>query len=89
MTADYRLDVPAGFDDSADEDGQVHAMARRLFSATTAAEVFGKAQRWIAQQQIFVVDVSWNRMHDEPEPYVLSVYFTFEPEPAESQTAGS
>ncbi|GAA1652685.1 hypothetical protein [Actinoplanes couchii] len=81
MTSDYTLDVPEDFDDSTDEDGQVHPVARRIFTADTAAEVFGKAQTWIAANQVFLVDVSWNWMHDEPEPFMLSVYFTFEPTP--------
>lgn len=82
MDSGYRIDVPAGFDDSMDDDGQVHAIARRLFSAASAAEVFEKARRWTAQHKVFVVDVSWDWMHDEPEPFVLSVYFTFEAESA-------
>ena len=40
-------------------------MARLMFSGNTAAEVF-------------LVDVSWSHMHDEPEPYYLTIYFTFE-----------
>jgi hypothetical protein len=77
MDSDYCIDVPQGFDDS-DDDAQVHPMARRLFSAHTAAEVFAKAQRWVSEHEVFLVDVSWNWAHDEPEPFTLSVYFTFE-----------
>ena len=77
MDSDYCIDVPRGFDDS-DDDAQVHPMARRLFSGRTAAEVFGKAQHWVSEQEVFLVDVSWNWAHDEPEPCTLSIYFTFE-----------
>ncbi|GGV38597.1 hypothetical protein GCM10010182_73620 [Actinomadura cremea] len=27
---------------------------------------------------VFVVDVSWDCMHDEPEPFSLSLYLTFD-----------
>jgi hypothetical protein len=33
------------------------------------------------------MDVSWDWMHDEPEPFVLSVYFTFEADPDEGQSS--
>jgi len=79
MDSGYRISVPAGFDDSGDDEGQVHAIARRLFTATSAAEVFDKARRWVARHDVFVVDVSWDWMHDEPEPFVLSLYFSFAP----------
>lgn len=62
-------------------------MARRLFTAETAADVFGKAGRWIARHNVRVADVSWDLMHDEAEPFVLSVYFTFEIEPDGAQLA--
>jgi hypothetical protein len=77
MDPDYCIDVPPGFDDS-DEEGQVHPMARRLFAARTAAEVFAKAHDWVSRHDVFLVDVSWNWFHDEPEPFMLSVYFSFE-----------
>ncbi|MFV2172946.1 hypothetical protein ACFHW2_23075 [Actinomadura sp. LOL_016] len=74
--------MPPGFDDSGDEDGQVHPVARRLFCARTTAEVFAKAQQWVSRHDnVFVVDVSWDYMHDEPEPFSLSLYLTFELEP--------
>ncbi|MCC3650449.1 hypothetical protein LIX60_02830 [Streptomyces sp. S07_1.15] len=71
------LDVPEGFDDS-DAESQVHPMARKLFSATTAAGVFGKAQEWVREHNVRLVDVSWDFLYDEDEPYCLNVYFTFE-----------
>ncbi|TJZ57020.1 hypothetical protein FCH28_05970 [Streptomyces piniterrae] len=74
------LDVPEGFDDS-DADSQVHPMARKLFSASTAAGAFGKAQEWVGEQSLLVVDVSWDYAWGEDEPYTLSVYFTFELDP--------
>jgi hypothetical protein len=77
MDPDYCIDVPAGFDDS-DEEGQVHPVARRLFAARTAAEVFAKAQQWVGEHNVFLNDVSWNWAYDEPEPFTLSIYFSFE-----------
>ena len=74
------LDVPEGFDDSGAEN-QVHPVARKLFPATTAAGAFRKAGEWVAEQDVFLVDVSWDFMHDEDEPFVLSVYFVFEAAP--------
>jgi hypothetical protein len=74
------LDVPEGFDDT-DAESQVHPMARKLFPATTAAEAFGKAQEWVAEHQVFLVDVSWDFAHGEDQPYTLSIYFMFELEP--------
>jgi hypothetical protein len=76
----YCIDVPPGFDDS-DDDSQVHPMARRMFTGHTAAEVFAKAQDWVSQHSVFLVDVSWNWAQDEPQPFILSVYFTFELDP--------
>ncbi|WP_216591012.1 hypothetical protein [Streptomyces brasiliscabiei] len=80
---DLCLSVPRGFDDS-DAETQVHPMARKLFPAVTAADAFRKAQEWVAEHDVFLVDVSWDFAHDEDEPCTLSVYFTFEPEPEES-----
>ncbi|MFD7894113.1 hypothetical protein ACFV0C_08585 [Streptomyces sp. NPDC059568] len=77
------LDVPEGFDDT-DAETQVHPMARKLFTGTTAAEVFRKAHEWVAEQKVFLVDVSWDFMHDEDEPCTLSVYFTFELDPEDA-----
>ncbi|MEV0936639.1 hypothetical protein [Streptomyces phaeochromogenes] len=77
------LDVPEGFDDS-DAESQVHPMARKLFPATTAAEAFGKAQEWVGENQVFLIDVSWDFAYDEDEPYTLSVYFTFELDPEDA-----
>lgn len=86
------LEVPEGFDDS-DAESQVHPMARKLFPATTAAGAFGKAQEWVRDHNVRLVDVSWDFLYDEDEPHVLSVYFTFEPDPEEdpeeSPRAGS
>ena len=80
MDPRYCIDVPPGFDDS-DDDAQVHPMACRLFGARTAAEVFAKAGQWVSEHDVFLVDVSWNWRHDEPEPFLLAVYFTFELDP--------
>ncbi|WP_329174660.1 hypothetical protein [Streptomyces sp. NBC_01477] len=78
--AGHCLDVPEGFDDS-DAENQVHPVASRFFTATTAAEVFKRAHEWVAEQKIFLVDVSWDFLHDEDEPYSLRIYFTFEFDP--------
>jgi hypothetical protein len=90
MDSDYCIDVPDGFDDSAD-DAQVHPMARRLFSARTAAGVFEKAHHWVSEHKVFLVDVSWNWAHDEREPFILAVYFTFErdADAADQEAAGA
>ncbi|MFC8664242.1 MULTISPECIES: hypothetical protein [Streptomyces] len=77
------LDVPEGFDDT-DAESQVHPIARKLFPATTAAEAFGKAQEWVGENQVFLLDVSWDFAYDEDEPYTLSIYFTFELEPEDA-----
>ncbi|MFE6489270.1 hypothetical protein ACFVGN_40950, partial [Streptomyces sp. NPDC057757] len=63
---------------------QVHPMARKLFTATTAAEAFGKAQAWVGEHDVFLIDVSWDFAHDEDEPCTLSIYFTFELEPEDA-----
>jgi hypothetical protein len=83
LDPDLCLDVPEGFDD-ADAESQVHPIARKLFPATTAAEAFGKAQEWVGENQVFLLDVSWDFAYDEDEPYTLSIYFTFELEPEEA-----
>jgi hypothetical protein len=89
MNPQYCIDVPPDFDDS-DDDAQVHPMACRLFAARTPAEVFAKAQQWVSGHNVFLVDVSWNWAHDEPEPFILAVYFTFERDPeAEDEPAGA
>ncbi|MDX2602847.1 hypothetical protein PV330_22925 [Streptomyces caniscabiei] len=77
LDPDRCLTVPEGFDDS-DAESQVHPMARKLFLATTAADAFRKAHEWVGAHDVFLVDVSWAHAHDEPEPYVLAIYFTFE-----------
>ncbi|MFD4899851.1 hypothetical protein [Streptomyces sp. NPDC056844] len=77
---DLCLEVPEGFDDT-DADSQVHPMARKLFFATTAAGAFGKAQEWVGEHNIRLADVSWDHLYDEDEPYMLGIYFTFEPDP--------
>lgn len=76
------VDVPQDFDDS-DAETQVHPIARKLFLATTAADAFRKVQEWLAEQHVRVVDVSWDRLYGEDEPYVLTVYFIFELDPEE------
>lgn len=48
LDPNFCLHVPEGFDDS-DADTGVHPMARKLFVATTAAEVFKKAHEWVHQ----------------------------------------
>ncbi|MGP3977963.1 hypothetical protein ACTWQF_28890 [Streptomyces sp. 8N114] len=83
LDPDLCLDVPEDFDDS-DAESQVHPIARKLFPATTAAGAFRKAQEWVGDHNVFLVDVSWDYFHDEDEPYTLSIYFTFELEPEDS-----
>ncbi|MEW2401045.1 hypothetical protein [Streptomyces sp. NPDC046862] len=83
LDPDLCLDVPEDFDDT-DAESQVHPMARKLFSATTAADVFGEAQEWVGEHDVFLVDVSWDYAHDEDQPYTLSIYFTFEQGPEDS-----
>jgi hypothetical protein len=86
---DYSIIVPPGFDDS-DDEAQVHPMARRLFPGRTPAEVFAKAQQWVGKHDLTVVDVSWKSWHDEPDPFTLAVYFTFEYNPyEEDEPAGA
>ncbi|MEE1939316.1 hypothetical protein V1L54_07800 [Streptomyces sp. TRM 70361] len=77
------LDVPEGFDDS-DAETQVHPVARKLFHATTAAGVLRKAAEWVEGREVFLVDTSWDFLHDEDEPYWLSVYFGFEQDSEDS-----
>ncbi|MYU14945.1 hypothetical protein GTZ78_30745 [Streptomyces sp. SID8361] len=77
------LEVPEGFDDS-NAESQVHPMARKLFPAKTAADALRKASEWVAEYNVFLVDVSWDFAHDEEEPYTLSAYFTFERAPEET-----
>jgi hypothetical protein len=89
MDPDYCIIVPPGFDDS-DDEAQVHPIARRLFPGRTPAEVFAKAQQWVGEHDVTLVDVSWNSAHDEPEPFTLAVYFMFEYNPyTEDEPAGA
>ncbi|MEU2719933.1 hypothetical protein ACFW4X_09670 [Streptomyces smyrnaeus] len=83
LDPDLCLEVPEGFDDSDAETG-VHPIARKLFHGTTAAEVFRKAQEWVGEQDVFLVDVSWDYLHDEDEPYWLTIYFRFELDPEDA-----
>lgn len=83
LDPDFCLDVPEGFDDADAETG-VHPMARKLFLATTAADVFRKAHEWVGEHDVRLADVSWDYMYDEDEPYVLSIYFTFELDPEDA-----
>ncbi|MFC9228864.1 hypothetical protein ACFTZI_07820 [Streptomyces decoyicus] len=83
LDPNFRLDVPEGFDDSDAETG-VHPIARKLFPGATAAEAFRKAHEWLREQNIRLVDVSWTVLGGEDEPYTLSIYFTFEPDPEDS-----
>ncbi|MEU6216343.1 hypothetical protein ABZ845_02295 [Streptomyces sp. NPDC047022] len=79
----FCLDVPEGFDDS-DAETCVHPMARKLFVAPTAADAFEKASGWVREQKVRLVDVSWDCLHGEDEPYCLSIYFTFEADPEDA-----
>jgi hypothetical protein len=89
MDPDYCITVPPGFDDS-DDEAQVHPVARRMFPGRTPAEVFAKAQQWVGEHDVTIGDVSWNWAHDEPEPFTLAVYFTFEYNPyEEDEPAGA
>ncbi|MGP8296669.1 hypothetical protein ACTPOK_01595 [Streptomyces inhibens] len=83
LDPNFCLDVPGGFDDSDAETG-VHPIARKLFLGATAAEAFRKAHEWLLEQSIRLVDVSWTVLDGEDEPYTLSIYFTFEPDPEDT-----
>ncbi|WP_274523004.1 hypothetical protein [Saccharothrix sp. ALI-22-I] len=37
----------------------------------------------MSAHNVFLVDVSWDFTENEAEPYVLTIYFNFEPEPDE------
>lgn len=74
------LDVPASFDDAGAE-AQVHPIARLMFSAQTNAEAFDKAQQWLRDHKVTVVDVSWHYWTGESEPLTSSIYFQFDDEP--------
>ncbi len=54
------ITVPPGFVDSddSDDEAQVHPMARRLFPGRTPAEVFAKAQQWVGEHEVRLVDVA-------------------------------
>ncbi|MFJ7047521.1 hypothetical protein ACIQVC_29570 [Streptomyces sp. NPDC101112] len=77
LNPSYCLDVPKDFDDS-EEDSQVHPMARKFFLGTSAAQVFSRAQAWVGEHDVRVIDVSWDHLSGEDEPLCLSVYFVFE-----------
>ena len=70
-------DVPADFDDSADPEGQVHAIARRVFSGPTNVAVFAKVQQWLGRYEVLLIDVSCDYMFGEPDPVSVSIYFRF------------
>ncbi len=74
---DLCLEVPEGFDDS-DAESQVHPIARKMFMARTTAGAFGKVQEWVRENDVFLIDVSWDYMYDEEEPCTLTIYFRFE-----------
>ncbi|MFL1381703.1 hypothetical protein [Nocardiopsis protaetiae] len=71
------IEVPADFDDSGSE-SQVHPIARKMFFGRTNAEVFRKAQLWAAEQNVHLLDAAWDELFGEADPYVLTIYFTFE-----------
>ncbi|HJE58434.1 MAG TPA: hypothetical protein K8V84_07965 [Nocardiopsis listeri] len=71
------IEVPADFDDSAAE-SQVHPTARKMFFGKTNAEVFRKAQLWANEQSVHLLDAAWDELLGEDDPYVLTVYFSFE-----------
>ncbi len=54
-----------------------------LFLGASAAHVFSKAHAWVSEHDVRIADVSWDFLDGEDEPHCLSVYFTFEPQPAE------
>ena len=70
-------DVPADFDDSTDPEGQVHAIARRVFTGTTNVDVFAKAQAWLSSYDVLLIDLSCDYLHDEPAPVCVTLYFRF------------
>jgi hypothetical protein len=79
---DLCLDVPEGFDDT-DAESQVYPVARKMFLSATAAEAFRKAYEWVGEHKVRLIDVSWDMLDDEDEPYALSIYFGFELDPEE------
>lgn len=70
-------DVPPDFDDSDDAEGQVHAVARRVFLGGSNVEVFAKAQRWLSTYRVLLLDLSCDYLIDEPEPVSVTIYFRF------------
>lgn len=72
---DLCLEVPEGFDDS-DARSQVLSIARKMFMARTVAGAFGKVQKWVGENDVFLIDVSWAYLYDEDEPYTLTIYFS-------------
>ena len=71
------VDVPVGFDDSADTEGQVHAIARRMFLGATNVEVFAKLQQWLSRYEVLLIDMSCDYLQGEPTPVAVTVYFRF------------
>lgn len=80
MNPDRFLELPLSFDDLDDPEGQVHPIARRVFGASSPAEVFDKVRRWLVAHEAHrprILDVRWDHLQDETKPYWLSVNLTF------------
>ena len=69
--------IPPDFDDSADPEGQVHAIARRMFTGTTNVEVFTKIQQWLSKYEVLLIDMSCDYMFGEAAPVAATIYFRF------------
>ncbi len=69
--------VPVDFDDSDDPEGQVHAVARRVFLGATNADAFARAERWLSTYRVLLLDLSCGYLFDEPEPVSVTIYFRF------------
>ena len=70
-------DVPVDFDDSDDGEGQVHAIARKIFTGATNVEVFAKVQQWLSRYEVLLIDMSCDYLFDEPAHVSVAVYFRF------------
>lgn len=78
MSRDLRVeDLPDDFDDSDDPEGEVHAVARRVFMGATNVEVFAKVQHWLSLYEVLLIDLSCDYLYDEPAPVCVTLYFRF------------
>lgn len=72
-----QVDLPADFDDSADPEGQVHAIARRVFAGATNIEVVAKISQWLSSYEVLLIDMSCDYLYGEPAPVSVTLYFRF------------